>query len=67
MVFEILDGSFSSTSVMNMRGGNMVRGIFLEKGILEEITSFIVHDLEIGIVTSSCERVQEFLDTFGDS
>ena len=47
--------------------GGLVRDCFLDKGILEEITSFIVHDFEIGLVTSNHERVQEFLDTFFDA
>ena len=50
-----------------MGGGGLVRDRFLDKGILKEITSFIVHDFDIGIVTSNNERVQEFLDTFFDA
>ena len=42
---------------MNMRGNKLVRDIFLEEGIVEDITCFIVHDLELGIVTISSEHV----------
>ena len=47
-----------------MQGKKLVRDIFLEKIILEDITSFIVHDLDIGFVSSSRERAQEFLTPF---
>ena len=57
MVFEILDGSFSRILEMNMRGNKLVRDIFLEKGLLDDITRLIVHYLEIGIVTSSCDHI----------
>ena len=42
---------------MNMWGNKMVRGIFIKEGLLDEITRFIIHDLELGIETSSCEYV----------
>ena len=67
MVFESLDDSFSGILAMNMRGDKLVRDIFLEKGIIEDITSFGVHDLDIGLVTISHERVQDVLDTFIDA
>ena len=66
MVFESLEGFFRKKLEMNTRGGKLVRGLFLGKDLLEKITSGIVHDLEIGIVTSSPERDQEFLDAFVD-
>ena len=34
---------------MNMRGNNLVRGISLKEGLLEEITIFVIHDLDIGL------------------
>ena len=43
-----------------MWGNNMVR----DEGLFEEITSFIIHDLELGIVSRNCECVKEFLDAF---
>ena len=52
---------------MSMREDKLVRGVFLEKGVLEEITIFVVCDLLIGVVTRSRERVQAFLDTFVDA
>ena len=67
MVFEILDGYFRGISVMSMREDKLVRGVFLEKGVLEEITIFVVCDLLIGVVTRSRERVQAFLETFVDA
>ena len=36
-----------------MQGNKLVRDRFIEKGLIEEIKSFIVHDLDIGLVTSS--------------
>ena len=57
MVYESLDGYFSGISEMNMRGNKLVRDIFLKEDILEYITSFIIHDLDIGLMTSSCEYV----------
>ena len=45
---------------MNMWGNKLVRYLFLEKGLLEDITRFIVHDMESGIVNISRERVPEF-------
>ena len=57
MAFESLDGSFSGITEMNIWGNNLVRDIFLKENLLEDIKSFIVHDLELGIVTSNCEYV----------
>ena len=67
MVFESFDGSFRGILAKNMRGNKMVRGIFLDKGLLEDVTSFIVHDFEIGLVAISCERIQDVLDAFVDA
>ena len=64
MVFESLDEYFSCITVMNMWGNKLVRDIFLKEGLLEDITSIIVHDMELGRVTSRCEYVQEFWYTF---
>ena len=41
-------------------GRNLISGVFLSEGLLEEITSFAVHDLALGILASSCEYVQDF-------
>ena len=60
MAFESLDGSFRVISVMNMQGVNMVEGVFIETGLLEDITSFIFHNLSSGLLTSSRERVWFF-------
>ena len=67
MAFKSLDSSFSDILEMNMRGNKLVGDLFLGKGLLEEITRFIVNYLDIGILTSSSECVQEFLDSFGDA
>ena len=61
MAFESFYGSFRVISVMTMQGGNLVGGIFIEKGLLEDITSFIFHNLGSGLLTSSRERVWFFL------
>ena len=42
MFFESLDGSFSGVLEMNFWGNKLARGIFIDKDLLEEITSFIV-------------------------
>ena len=42
---------------MNMWGNKLVRYIFLKECILDDITSFTIHDVELGRVTSSCEYV----------
>ena len=49
-----------------MRWNKLVGDIFLKEGLLEEITSFIIHYLELGLVSSSCECVKEFLEPFVD-
>ena len=67
MAFESLDGSFRVISVMNMQGGNIVGGIFIEKGLLEDIISFIFHYFSSGLLTSSRERVWFFFNTFVDA
>ena len=57
MAFESLDGSFSGITEMNIWGNNLLNDLFIREGLLEDITSFIVHDLELGIVTINCEYV----------
>ena len=57
MVFKSLDGSFGGIPEMNMWGNKMVRGIFIKEGLLDEITRFIIHDLELRLVHRSCECV----------
>ena len=52
---------------MDMGGNNMVGYLLLKNGILEEITSFIVYYMKLGILPSSCECVKEFLDPFVDT
>ena len=49
MVFKSLDGYFGGIPEMNMWGDKLLRGIYLKEGLLEEITSFIFHYLELGI------------------
>ena len=56
-VLKSLDGSFGGILEMNMRGNNIIRDIFLMEGLLEDITRCIVHDLELGIATRSCEYI----------
>ena len=52
---------------MDMRGKNIVGHIFLNQDILEDITGFIIHYMELGHVSSSCECVKDFLDPFVDA
>ena len=44
-----------------MRGNKLVGDILLEEGLLEEITSFVIYYMELGLVPSSCECVKDFL------
>ena len=55
MVFKSLDRYFDSIMEMNMWGDKLLRGIYLKEGLLEEITSFIIYYMELGIVSRSCE------------
>ena len=66
MVLKSPDGSFCGIHAMDMRGNKLVGYILLKEGILEDITSFIMHYMELGHVFSSCECVKEFLDPFVD-
>ena len=50
-----------------MRGNKLVGDLLLEEGLLEEVTSFIIYYMELGLVSSSCECVKEFLDPFVDA
>ena len=67
MVFKSLDGYFYRIPEMYMRGGNLVGYLFLKEGLLEDITSFIICYMVLGILSSSCEFVKEFLDSFVDT
>ena len=49
---------------MHMRRNKLVGYLFLKEGLLEEITGFIIYYMELGLVSSSCECVKEFLDPF---
>ena len=57
MVLKSLDGSFGEIPAMNMWGDKLVRDLYLKEDILEEIKIFIIHDLELGILSSSYECV----------
>ena len=50
-----------------MRGNDLVGDLLLKEVILEYITDFIIHYMELGIVSSSCEYVKEFLNPFVDA
>ena len=67
MVFKSLDGSSAAFWQMNMWGNKLVIYLLIKSGLLEEITSFISHDLELGLVSSSFDYVKEFLDPFVDA
>ena len=67
MVFKSLDGSFGGIPEMYIWGNKLVRDLYIKEGILEELTSFIIHDLELGIVSSSCECVKDVLGPFVDA
>ena len=67
MVFKSLDGSFYGIPEMDMRGNELVGDIFLKEVLLEEITSFIIYYMDIGLVYSSFECVKDFLDPFVDA
>ena len=57
MVFETSDGYFRGIPAMNMWGNKVVRNIFLKEALLDDITRFIVLDLELDIAIISCEYV----------
>ena len=50
-----------------MQGNKLVGDLLLKEGIIEDVKSFIIHYMELGIVFSSCELVKEFLDSFVDT
>ena len=50
-----------------MWGNNLVGDLLLKDGLLENITSFIIYYMELGIVYISCDCVKEFLDPFVDA
>ena len=50
-----------------MQGNKLVGDIFLEEVIFEDITSFIIHYLDIGLVSSSCECVKDFFNPVVDA
>ena len=67
MVFKILDGSFCGIMVMDMRGQKLVEDLLIKEGIIKEITRFIIYYMELGLVSTSCEFVKDFLDPFVDA
>ena len=67
MVFKSLDGSFGGIPEMYIWGNKLVRDLYIKEGILEKLTIFIIHYLELGIVSSSCECVKKFFDPFVDA
>ena len=52
---------------MYMRGNKLVGDLLLQEGLLEDITSFIIYYMELGLVSISCECVKDFLDPFVDA
>ena len=50
-----------------MQENNMIGDISIKEDILEYITSFIINFIELGLVSSSCECVKDFLDPFVDA
>ena len=66
LVFKSVYGSFCGILEMNMGGNKLIR-VFLKEVLLEEIKSFIIHNLDIDLVPSSCEFAKEFLDPFVDT
>ena len=53
--------------VMDMRRHKLVEDLLIKEGILKEITRFIIYYMELGLVSTSCEFVKEFLDPFVDA
>ena len=49
---------------MDMWGYKLVGDLSLKEGLLEDITSFVIYYMELGLVPSICECVKDFLDTF---
>ena len=45
---------------MDMRENKLLGDLLLKEGILEDITSFIIHYMESGHVSRSCECVKDF-------
>ena len=52
---------------MDVRGEKLVGYLLLKEGLIEEITVFIIHYMEIGLVSRIFEYVKEFLDPFFDA
>ena len=50
-----------------MRGNKLVGDIYLEEGLFDDITGFIIHYMDLGIMSSSCEYVNKFFYPFVDA
>ena len=56
-----MDGSFCRIPAMDILRGNILVGdLLLKESLLEVIISCIIHYIELGIVTRSCDCVKEF-------
>ena len=62
-----MDGSFCGIPEIDMRENKLVGDISLKEGLLEDITIFIIYYMELGLVSSICECVKEFFETFVDA
>ena len=60
MTCKSLDDSIRGISGTNIGWNKLKRDTSLEEVILEDITSFIIHNLDIEIVSRSCECVLDF-------
>ena len=67
MVFKSLDGYFCGITAMDIRGNKLLVDLFLKEGLLEEITGFITHYMDLGLVSRTCKYVKEFLKPFVDA
>ena len=50
-----------------MMGNKLVGDFFLRECLLEDITSFIIYYMDLGLVSRSFECVKDFLDSFVDA
>ena len=67
MVFKSIDGSFCVITEMYVHGIKLVVDIYLKEGLPEEIKGFIMHYMELGLLSIICEYTKEFLNPFVDA
>ena len=59
-----MDGYLFGIPEMDMRGNKLVGDILFKEGLLEEITSFAIYYMDVGLVSNSCECVKAFWEPY---